>query len=179
MICSRLQECVVRELNVAPEGQCDNDKSICVESSDKRRFVRCQEHNKRYVLENTKQNHIVAYRMDGGIVLDDASVPKGTYRCDYLYVIADVECSAVLTELKGTDVRRSLVQIYGTLTLFQNFFKSFSHVYARIVMTSSTPNLKASPEYVKLVKLIRMRFGGNIKMREKVLEEKDIQLSEI
>lgn len=125
---------------------------------------------------NTKKNHVISYRMDGGVVVQDRSVPEETNKCDYLYVIQDTERIAVLTELKGINVEKSLVQIHGTLLLYKEYFKAFSHVYGRAVVTSSTPDLKASSEYVNLSKLIRQTYKGNIKIVERQLVEKDTEL---
>ena len=55
-------------------------------------------------------------------------------------------------------------------------FRKFGHVYARAIVTSSTPNLKASPEYVNLERMIRKDYKGNIKIVEKQFNEKDIEL---
>ena len=52
------------------------------------------------------------------------------------------------TILKGVNVPKALIQIKETLVLYKNVFRKFGHVYARAIVTSSTPNLKASPEYV-------------------------------
>jgi hypothetical protein len=78
-----------------------------------------------------------------------------------------------LTELKGVDVPKSLKQLSGTLNMFKNFFDGFDHVYARAVVTSSTPDLKASPDYVKLA---TKQYHGNIKINERQMTEKDIDL---
>ncbi len=43
-------------------------------------------------------------------------------------------------------------------------------------MTSSTPNLKARPEYVNLERMIRKDYKGNVKIVEKQFNEKDIEL---
>ncbi len=60
--------------------------------------------------------------------------------------------------------------------LYKNVFCKFGHVYARAIVTSSTPNLKASPEYVNLERMIRKDYNGNIKIVEKQFNEKDIEL---
>ena len=57
-----------------------------------------------------------------------------------------------------------------------NVFCKFGHVYARAIVTSSTPNLKASPEYVNLARMIRKDYKGNIKIVEKQFNEKDTEL---
>ena len=46
-------------------------------------------------------------------------------------------------------------------------FCKFGHVYARAIVTFSTPNLKASPEYVNLERMIRKDYKGNIKIDSK------------
>lgn len=43
-------------------------------------------------------------------------------------------------------------------------------------MASSTPNIKASPNYVNLVKKLQNNYRGNLKITEKQLAEKDIDL---
>ena len=65
----------------------------------------------------------------------------------------------------------------GTLFQFKDFFSAFKHVYGRVVVASSTPNIKASPAYVNLVKKFRNTYGGNLTIAERQLEEKDIELS--
>lgn len=148
----------------------------CIASSDRRSAVRCEENKKKYVLENTKKNHVILYKMDGGIIVEDKSVPFNTSKCDYLFVIGDVAPTAVLTELKGVNVPKALTQLKGALLLYKNVFCKFGHVYARVIVTSSTPNLKASPEYVNLERMIRKDYKGNIKIAEKQFKEKDIEL---
>ena len=80
------------------------------------------------------------------------------------------------TILKGVNVPKALIQIKETLVLYKNVFRKFGHVYARTIVTSSTPNLKASPEYVNLKRMIRKDYKGNIKIVEKQFNEKDIEL---
>ncbi|MDY2651928.1 MULTISPECIES: hypothetical protein [Eisenbergiella] len=178
MICNKLQLCVNSQLFVKTPPECTNhNKSFCIESSDKRPSVKCVEKKKKYILENTMKNHIISYKMDGGIIAVDKYVPEGTNKCDYLYVINNSESIAILTELKGVNVSKALKQISDTLFLFKDFFKKFSHVYGRAIVTSSTPDLKASPEYVNLVKLIRNTYHGNVKISKQQFSEKDIELS--
>ncbi len=177
MICKKLEECINGELQSNSLEKCDNkNKMYCIESSDRRKAVKCEEHKKRYVLENTKENHVILYKMDGGIISEDKSVPLNTIRCDYLFVIGDATPNAVLTELKGVDVSKALNQLKGTLLLYKSVFCKFGHVYARVIVTSSTPNLKASPEYVNLERMVRKDYNGNIKIVEKQFNEKDIEL---
>lgn len=177
MICRKLEECINGELQSNSLGKCDNKNRMnCIESSDRRSAVKCEENKKKYVLENTKKNHVILYKMDGGIIAEDKSVPLNTSKCDYLFVIGDATPNAVLAELKGVNVSKALSQLKGTLLLFKNVFCKFGHVYARAIVTSSTPNLKASPEYVNLERMIRKDYKGNTKIVEKQFNEKDIEL---
>jgi hypothetical protein len=124
------------------------------------------------MLENTMKNHVISYKMDGGIILADRTVPAGTVKCDYLIVIDAPDEEAVLVELKGIDVRKAFDQISATLDLYKDLFVTFGHVYARVVATSAIPNLKASPEYVKLATKVK-RYHGNVKIKERKFSEKD------
>lgn len=138
MICKKLEECINGELQSASLEKCDNKNRMnCIESSDRRSAVKCEENKKRYVLENTKK-----------------------------------------TILKGVNVPKALIQIKETLVLYKNVFRKFGHVYARAIVTSSTPNLKASPEYVNLERMIRKDYKGNIKIVERQFNEKDIELGD-
>ena len=179
MICRKLERCISRELKNVSLEECDNkNRNNCIESSDRRSSVKCEENKKKYVLQNTKKKHVILYKMDGGIIAEDSSVPPNTSKCDYLFVIGDdLMPWAILTELKGVDVSKALNQLKETLVLFKDVFRKFGHVYARAIVTSSTPKLKASPEYVTLELLIRRDYKGNIKIAERQLNEKDIDLS--
>ena len=138
MICKKLEECINGELQSNSLEKCDNKNRMnCIESSDRRSAVKCEENKKRYVLENTKK-----------------------------------------TILKGVNVPKALIQIKETLVLYKNVFRKFGHVYARAIVTSSTPNLKASPEYVNLERMIRKDYKGNIKIVERQFNEKDIELGD-
>ncbi len=177
MICRKLEECINGELQRNSLRKCDNKNRMnCIESSDRRSAVKCEENKKRYVFENTKKNHVILYKMDGGIIVEDKSVPLNTSKCDYVFIIGDATASVVLTELKGVNVSKALIQLKGTLLLYKSVFCKFGHVFARAIVTSSTPNLKASPEYVNLERMIRRDYKGNIKIVEKQFIEKDIEL---
>lgn len=106
----------------------------------------------------------------------ESSDNRSIVKCDYLFIVNSQEASAILIELKGENVLKSIKQLHNTLVLFKDFFHTFSHVYGRAVVASSTPNLKASAEYVKLAKLIYDVYQGNIKIVERQLREKDTDL---
>lgn len=114
--------------------------------------------------------------MDGGVIVVDKTVPPNTNKCDYLYVINNIGLTAILTELKGVNTAKSLEQLKGTLLLYKNVFKNFNHVYGRAIVTSSTPNLKATPAYTNLQTMLRQTYNGNIKIVEKQFYEKDTDL---
>lgn len=178
MICTKLQACMEGEIKKSPLSQCDNlNRKRCIESSDCRKAIKCEEHKRKYIFENLDRKHVISYHMDGGIIHEDASVPEGINKCDYLLIIQDTEHCAVLVELKGKNVPKSLKQILGTLNLFKSVFHNFEHVYARSIVTSSTPNLKASPEYTNLQRLLRQTYKGNIKIKERQYSEKNTELN--
>lgn len=177
MICKHLQECIQGQLSATPLEKCDNkDMDCCIASSDKRSQVKCEENKRKYILENTKKNHVISYRMDGGVVKEDATVSTNVNKCDYLFVVNSDESTAILTELKGVRVLQSFVQLKGTIDLYRDVFKTFNHVYARSVVTSSVPNIKATPEYRNLEILLRTTYNGNLKIKERQFVEKDTEL---
>lgn len=179
MRCNKLQKCAEEQFGGKRMTECPNNNfSNCMVSSDQRSKVKCEERRKKYILENTMGNHVISYKMDGGIVKPDRTVPEGTCKCDYLFLIGGSERSAILIELKGVDVTHALRQIRNVLRFFPQFFNSFSHVYGRVVSASSVLDLKANPDYVNLARVLRKTFRGNIKIAEKELSEKDIGLGQ-
>lgn len=175
MICNSIAECIEMQLSGNIKVKCPNDIDMCVQSSDKRSKVKCEEKRKKYILNNTQKNHIIAYKMDGGIISEDKSVPNETGKCDFMLVINGEEKTAILVELKGVDVGHGLNQIIETINRYDSFLKTISHVYARLVVRSSAPQIKATPSYVNLTKLIYAR-NGNVKIFEMQIEEKDTDL---
>ena len=101
MICTKLVECVKNELTNQHIASCTNPNAQCIEVSDRRSYVKCEERKKRYVLENKQKSHVILYKVDGGVVLQDKTVPQGMCRCDYLFVIHGEMAEAIFTELKG------------------------------------------------------------------------------
>lgn len=174
MICDKLSECVETQFSSRGELKCGN-KNNCIKSSDNRTLIKCEERRKKYVLENTQREHVIAYLMDGGIVVNDKTVPSGTCKCDYLFVYGESIRDAILIELKGLDIRHAIEQIEKTCDLYNEFLKTCSHVYARII-TSAVPKLQATPEYRKLAGIIQRKYKGNIKISAKELKEKDTEL---
>lgn len=179
MKCKDLKECIDREttVNINQERGCVRHDA-CIQSSDTRAKVACREKGKKYTLDNTLKKFVVSYKMDGGVITVDRTVPDKTGKCDYLYILYDEKQrrDAILTELKGTDVSKALKQIKGTLELFPDVFKACAHVYGRAVVTSSRPNLMARPKYVNLAKRLEKNYHGNLKIREREFVEKDTEL---
>lgn len=176
MICTKLEGCVDAELHHNRMANCDNNKETCIKSTDKRSNVKCEEKGKKYIYENTRKEHVISYKMDDGIIVNDATVQEGLNKCDYLLVVNSTEMIAILVELKGENVTKALHQIQASLTQYKTFFMKFGHVYGRAVVASATPNLKASPPYVKLVKQLKQDFNGNMKIVERQFKEKDVDL---
>lgn len=176
MICGNLEKCIARTIKGEEPEKCDNRKDECIESSDERSSVKCEEKKKRYILNNTQKKHIVSYKMDGGIICVDATVPAQTPKCDYLYVVEGEKPAVILVELKGVDVKKAMVQIDSTLRLFPHLFRSCSNVYGRVVVASSIPRLKAEPSYLKLQRKFMTSYRGNLKIQERQFEEKDTEL---
>lgn len=181
MICKNLKDCIEQEVLGKEKRGCVHRRDACICSADRRSEVKCEEHRKKYILKNTKGSLILCYKMDGGIIVLDKSVPAEQKKCDYLYIIFEKENfkSAVLTELKGVNIGKALEQLHSTLGLFPEVFKNCEHVYARAVVTSSMPNLRARPEYVKLMKLLKGSYHGNLKIAEKQFYEKDVELNKV
>lgn len=179
MICRKLISCVESAVKGQMPDKCNNDRETCMVSCDDRLYVKCEEKKKQYTLVNTKKKTVISYKMDGGIVHMDASVPEQTARCDYLYVINDEKPTAVLTELKGVDVKKAMNQIKSTLDLFDGFFQKCSKVYGRIVVSSSVPRIRATSEYVKLQRKLKDSYSGNLKIGELKMKEKDVELDKL
>lgn len=176
MICKKLEDCVSNELSGKHLRDCDNPRAACIESSDARSAVKCEEKGKSYILENTAKKHVIHYHVDNGIIVPDKSVPEGTEKCDHLYIIQDEKPTAVLIELKGTSSEKALRQLDSTLTLYSDFFRECQNVYVRAVVVSSVPKVRANPSYTKLARNLKSICTGNIKINERQFTEKDTEL---
>lgn len=175
MICDKLQECMEEQFSKNSTNDCRNSRSSCIKSSDSRALVKCEERRKKYILENTKKEHIIVYQMDGGVIVNDKTVPAGTSKCDYLFVAGESTRKAVLIELKGLDIRHAIEQIKNTCDLYSDSFKSCTNVYARII-TTAVPKMQATPEYRNLNSIIQRKYKGNVKIAARELREKDVEL---
>ena len=54
----------------------------CIKSYDNRRYVTCEERNKKYTLDNARSVNIANYHMDGGVIQNDPEK-----KCDFLIFV--------------------------------------------------------------------------------------------
>lgn len=105
-------------------------KSIC---EPKQRKIVSSEHKNKHVLENPNRLDVYQYHIDGGII------PVGTQerRCDYLVeVIVPKKTSIYLVELKGSDIKKALLQIEAVICKY-SLIQSYT-VYPRIIANKVT-----------------------------------------
>ena len=57
MICGNLEKCIARTIKGEETENCNNRKDECIESSDERSSVKCEEKKKRYILKNKRKKH--------------------------------------------------------------------------------------------------------------------------
>lgn len=176
MICDMLPFCYKTAIDSKECLDCPNSIDKCITICGNISNVKCEENGKVYILNNTLGRHTIKYKIDGGVIKEDSSVPDGTNKCDFLYLINDKTAQvAILIELKGKSINKAITQLVGTLDIYRSFFNKFTSVYCRIVITSSTPKIKASPNYINLRKTVQ-KLNGNVKIAEKRMIEKDIDL---
>lgn len=175
MKCDKVAACSEALFSGKSMPRCPNDRGRCLESFDNRPQVKCEEKGKKYILENTMKNQVLSYKMDGGIILEDGTVPVGINKCDHMMLIKEEEPTAILVELKGTDVRHAMRQISSTVDLFSSFWRRMDHVYGRIAAVSAMPRMNADPDYVKLSGKL-YKLGGNLKIGKRNFEECDKEL---
>lgn len=163
MICNKLRECI--------NGKQDECKE-CVEFTDKREKVKCEERSKKYTLINTdNRKEIRKYNLDGGIVKNEI----GFKACDNLLIVYDTEMvKAIFVELKGSDYKHAVEQLKKTIQYFEPQLKNCD-IYARIVHTQGVPRIKNSGLQIDLERIVR-KNRGNLKAKEKSFEEKISEL---
>lgn len=95
MICSRWENCYMECLKDARQSKCDNKNlQNCIVSNDCRDRITCRDSGKSYTLINTRKVKAVHYKVDGGVVVEDKSVPSDTRKCD------DAIFSKPITDIK-------------------------------------------------------------------------------
>jgi hypothetical protein len=167
MKCDNLKKCIENEYETEKEEMLCEGKT-CIISSDVRSKVKCSEKGKSYVLDNKQNNHIVVYRVDGGVI------SQGLKKCDYMFV-SEKEL-AILIELKGCNVSDAFKQIDSTLNEYNDLFVNMKGVFGRIIAISSIPDIRNKPEYVKLSKKL-IKLHGNLKIGEIKMVEEDKDIS--
>lgn len=171
MICNELKDCYAT-IKISSRSECISaNNQSCVEFCDRRSAPKCEENRKKYAIDNIDKNLVTLYKVDGGMIVVDKSVPVGQKKCDYLFCVEKKQMSIViLVELKGTQVRTALKQVEATYDLYKDFFDSFSVVLCRIIVTNSTPKINTSPEYISLQRKIK-KANGSIVIQEKEYKE--------
>lgn len=175
MKCDKVAACSEALFSGGFMSGCPNDREHCLESSDNRSRVKCEEKGKKYILENTMKNQVLSYKMDGGIILEDSNVPVGINKCDHMLLVKTEKPTVILVELKGTDVKHVMKQISSTVDLFSSLWHKMDHVYGRIAAVSAVPKIHADPDYTKLTGKL-LKLGGNLKVEGRIFEESDTEL---
>ena len=182
MICNQFMDCnaLIKKCFTEKETfACPQHNTDCIKKYGCDSRVVCSENKKKYELVNIEKNLVTVFHMDGGISCPDSAEDDGIKKCDYYYVInyekSEIVTDGILIELKGTAICTALKQLLNTVSLFKKEFSKNKHTYARIVMRSSVPNIRATSDYLKLNSEIQ-ELHGNIKIKENILSEKDIEL---
>lgn len=170
MICNKVELCADNRLTLGNAIKCTNPKVKCVEYCNQRSNAKCEAEGKKYIIKNDNAK-ILLFNMDGGIIVEEKGITNGIEKCDFLYIINSVYDTAVLVELKGIHVKKSLSQIEATYMRYKSMFGKMKHVYGRSIVSSSVPRINATPEFIKLSDKLR-KNGGNLKIKEKQYIEK-------
>ena len=121
---------------------------------------------RKYIANNLKQQRVVIYKVDGGIISD-----KEQRKCDYAFWTE--ENLVYFVELKGGDYSRALTQLHSTImTLVQEPKIVAKKVHARVVLSrgKAVRAAGANANEVKLHKLLK-KFGGSLIKSSQVLTE--------
>lgn len=145
---------------------CSN-ATVCIMSSDNRKFVTCAENQKKYELENDNRVLITNYHIDTGII-----TAQTIKKCDYLFYVPSSN-KIILIELKGTSYRTAIEQILSTINILSANFKT-NKVYARIIC-QGVPNIQNDPQSIQLTKYLK-ETGGNFKSTTNFLNEKESKI---
>jgi len=188
MNCNNLEKCIIDNLNSNAINDCQGNSNVCIKSSDKRTYVKCEENRKIYNYKNISKKHIISYKIDGGVIQQSSADTEGQARCDYLYIINNMggkintiqnSVDAILIELKGVNIGKAIKQIEATLNLFKNVFDKCEHVYGRVVMQSGFgPMLYTTPDYVRVRKKIE-KYNGNLKFKEIKYDDDETMLGQM
>ena len=178
MICDHWGICIDKCLQSGKPDNCLNHPKHlekCILSCDKRSRITCRDQGKTFTILNKAGNIAINYRMDGGIIKSDKTVPAGIRKCDNVVILDGDKRVAVLVELKGEQISSGISQLYETYNRYREVFDVFGRIYARCVTNRRIPpNLKATPEYRKL--MIAIGKKGNYKSVHSDGVEADIDL---
>lgn len=123
-----------------------------------------------YILvNNDRTHHILQIRLDSGVF---KNMQEGENRCDFLLLIANEKAAeaAVFVEIKGQDWQHGLTQLLKTIKEMQPNLTNCT-CFARMVTTSKTPNLQATPKYADYAKPIKKIINGNLSTGKNKMEE--------
>jgi hypothetical protein len=114
-----------------------------------------------YRCNNPDADHLAKYRVDGGLITDDA-------KCDYLLLNCEKKQSYFI-ELKGCDLIHAIEQIDKSIEKLKHCLPDFK-IFARIVLTRvNTVDLRDT-RYMRLKKKVK-QLNGNLLHQSKKLEE--------
>jgi len=126
------------------------------------KVVSIAENGKKCIFRNSHQIEIRK------IKFDQCLIPQTQLSCDY-GIWVDLHNKCYFIELKGKDIKHACSQIVATINYVRenhNEELSSMEIIAAIVPSAnSVPNLKQSPEYIKLKKIV-----NSVQNKNKILE---------
>lgn len=143
MICSKFNDCI--QGNTA----CSY-RNYCIRSSDKRKYIICEEYKKKYILVNDKSFNITCIHLDNEYIIE-----KDKERCDFLIIFDDL--NIILVELKGSNYKQAVNQILEVIPQIQKNIKMFKAIHARII-AKPVPNVRPN-NYFDLFRKIHKLNG--------------------
>ena len=121
----------------------------CIESNDNRSECVATENGKTFKIINRSKVEIKKVKIDHCIKQE-----IGERRCDYLMAIEEADLKRVFfIELKGGGLGDAIKQIHSTINYLQKEIKGFQ-LEARIIGSRDVPDLKNTPQFIKLQKQI-------------------------
>lgn len=140
-------------------NQCVHEKKYKVCDS---KIVVC-ENKRKYLGENDSNKELSVYRVDGGILKEEANKKA----CDYLICMYDTN-SLTLIELKGSDLDHAIKQIIDTVKRLKasKQIDSVQCIHSRIICKTSGRRLSKAPRTIQKEhdQLIIKQCKGTIKI---------------
>lgn len=138
----------------------------CVEFNDKRKICVASENGKKYTLKNTSEFTIRKVKVDKCLMQ-----AQGERRCDYLMSVDPKDLKRVIfIELKGSRLTDAVKQLYSTIGYLKGEFIDHQ-LDARIVGSRDVPQIRNTPDYVKLERTVRSTNGTIIISTNKMYVE--------